>query len=102
MSKPAAGRFRNVLDRTKQIQADLESQPPEQPAPPEVAPAPKPKTRGKKEDKANYTQVTVYLRKQTHSTARKLLFDERRQFSDLVEELVTKWISDVQKSGRAD
>ena len=47
----------------------------------------------------NYTQVTVYLRKNANQTARKFLIDEQRQFSDLVDELVSQWI-DSQKSER--
>ena len=47
---------------------------------------------GKKSDPA-FKQVTVYLRKDIHDTARKILFDDRRQFSDLVDELVSRWIS---------
>ena len=54
---------------------------------------------GKKSDRVHYTQATVYLRKETHATARKILFDEHRQFSDLVEELLGKWIASIQKAG---
>jgi hypothetical protein len=28
-----------------------------------------------------------------------MLIDERRQFSDLVDELVSQWIQDIKKSG---
>lgn len=52
---------------------------------------------GKKTD-PNYAQVTVYLRKEVHHTARKILFDDGRQFSDLVDELVSRWIADCQTS----
>lgn len=55
---------------------------------------------GKKTD-PNYTQVTVYLEKKVHHNARKVLFDSHRQFSDLVNELVTNWL-DTQKSGSPD
>jgi hypothetical protein len=48
--------------------------------------------RGKSSDPA-WSQVTVYLRTETHRGAQKLLFDERKQFSDLVEELVSDWIN---------
>ena len=40
----------------------------------------------------NYTQVTVYLRKQTHLAAKKRLLDEGREFSKLVEDLVSQWV----------
>ena len=53
---------------------------------------------GKKSDPA-YNQVTVYLRKDLHRTAQKLLIDDdKRDFSDLVDELVSKW-GDTQNSG---
>ena len=69
--------------------------PPEAPSQPAVKPTPRP--RGKKSD-PDYTQVTVYLRKDRYATARKRLFDERKQFSDLVGELLDRWIKEVQKS----
>ncbi len=55
---------------------------------------------GKKTD-PNYTQVTVYLEKKVHHNARKVLFDSHRQFSDLVNELVSTWL-DSQTSGNLD
>ena len=51
-----------------------------------------------KKSNPEYTQVTVYLRKEVHRAARKLLLDEQRQFSDLVGDLVGQWIADTQKS----
>jgi hypothetical protein len=55
---------------------------------------------GKKSNPA-YTQVTVYLRKDIHQAARKILIDEQQQFSELVGELVSKWVSEMQKSGNS-
>ena len=52
-----------------------------------------------KKSNPDFIQATVYLKKETHQTARKMLFDEHRQFSDLVEELLAKWIANIQKSG---
>ena len=49
-----------------------------------------------KKSNPDYTQVTVYLRKQTHLAAKKRLLDEGREFSKLVEDLVARWI--VKKS----
>ena len=45
-----------------------------------------------KKSNPDYTQATVYLRKQTHLAAKKRLLDEGKEFSELVEELVTQWI----------
>ncbi len=62
-------------------------------------PAAKAKGRppGKKSD-PDFTQVTVYLREDSYATARKILFDERKQFSDLIGELLNRWIEEVQTS----
>ena len=53
-----------------------------------------------KKSNPDYTQVTVYLRKQTHLAAKKRLLDEGREFSKLVEDLVAQWVvkkSEIQK-----
>lgn len=89
----------------------LEEAPPS-PAPPVVQaaePAPKPKAkprtqtpetsrpvgrpRGKRSDE-DHVQVTAYIRRETHLEAKAtLLRDQKgRDFSDLVEELVAKWL----------
>ena len=45
-----------------------------------------------KRSNADYRQVTAYMRRQTYADARKLLFDDGREFSELIEELVTSWV----------
>ena len=50
---------------------------------------------GKKSD-PDYAQVTVYLRKDNHLAAKKRLLDDGKEFSELVNELVTAWL---EKSG---
>ena len=45
-----------------------------------------------KKSNPGYTQVTVYLRKKTHLKAKKALLDEGWEFSELVEDLVAKWL----------
>jgi hypothetical protein len=50
------------------------------------------RTPGKKGN-PDFIQATVYLKKDTHATARKMLFDEHKQLSDLVEDLLSKWIA---------
>lgn len=47
--------------------------------------------RGKKSDPA-YAQVTVYIRKDSHEKAKARLFPERREFSELMDELLAKWL----------
>lgn len=47
--------------------------------------------RAKRSD-PEYQQVTAYIRRDTYIGARKRLFDEDREFSELVEELVAAWL----------
>lgn len=47
--------------------------------------------RAKRSD-PNYMQVTAYLRRATYTAARKRLFDDGREFSELVEDLVGEWL----------
>ena len=64
---------------------------------PTITPVKMGRPPGKKTD-PNYVQVTVYLRKDIHKTARKILLDDGGQFSDLVDELVSRWI-DSRRTG---
>jgi hypothetical protein len=48
--------------------------------------------RAKRSD-PQYQQVTAYIRRETYTAARKLLLDEQREFSELVEELVGEWVN---------
>lgn len=45
-----------------------------------------------KRSNPEYQQVTAYIRRSTYTAARKQLFDEGREFSELVEELVAGWV----------
>lgn len=50
---------------------------------------------GKRSD-PDFEQVTAYIRRQTHQETKIALLQEGsgRQFSELVEELLSKWLSD--------
>lgn len=52
---------------------------------------------GKSSD-PNYTQVTAYISRQTHREVKTALFQDNREreFSDLVDELLKKWLKDRQ------
>jgi hypothetical protein len=81
---------------------------PEKPLPPSPAPLPvaslpvetqpaarrKPPT-GKSADKANYSQFSVYLRKDTRKKVGRALddADKGQDFSELVQELLEKWLA---------
>jgi hypothetical protein len=105
MTEKKKTRFSGVADKLAKLPVEpvLESEPesPSVPAAP-AATAPLPTTSvrtrqsGKKEN-PNYVQVTVYLRKDIYKAARKLLIDDGRQVSELVDDLVSEWI-DRQKS----
>ena len=98
MTEKKNTRFSSVLNRA----AIVPEPPPEFMSEPEdILPTTKSKMGRPPGKKSNpeYTQVTVYLRKEVHQAARKLLIDEQRQFSDLVGDLVSQWISDTRKPG---
>ena len=78
-------KFADVAERVTQRRSEPEASP--------ALPAPVAKAsraRGKKND-PNYVQVTVYLRKSVHQTAKKILIDQEREFSELVDDLVSQW-----------
>ena len=54
-----------------------------------AAPVP-PRTVGKRSD-PSYTQTTAYIRKETHEAVMRALY-KRREYSDLVEELLSGWL----------
>ncbi len=45
-----------------------------------------------KKNNPDYKQVTVYLHEEAHRAAKKLLLDEQRDFSELVDDLVAQWL----------
>ena len=47
---------------------------------------------GKRSD-AEYKQVSAYIRKDTHFKVKLALLQEGREFSELVEELLSEWIA---------
>ena len=93
-------RFSVIADKRGKLPVESESTPPPDALQaPSYAPAPA-TTKGRqpgKKDNPDYVQVTVYLRKDIYKTARKLLIDDGRQVSELVDNLVSHWI-DRQKS----
>jgi ribosomal protein L19E len=47
---------------------------------------------GKRDNKAEYTQASAYVRRETHRTVKSMLALEGKEFSELVEELLSDWI----------
>ena len=89
----AKTRFSNVLKTARNLPAEPvhdEAAPP----PPALEARRKVGRPPGKKSSPLYRQVTVYLREDVHRDARKLLLDEpaRRQFSDLVNDLVSQWL----------
>ena len=98
-------RFGKVLENLGKLPPSAEQ--PEKPRPrrsapsaPATAPRKVGRPPGKKSD-PDYSQVTVYLRKANHLAAKKRLIDDGKEFSELVDDLVSTWLQNSgSKSGR--
>lgn len=55
-------------------------------------PEPRLKKAGKRDD-PDYTQISVYIRKEPYYEAKRKLIGHDRDFSDLVNELLARWLS---------
>ena len=100
--KKSKSRFSGVLNRVTlpDPAPEVKTEPiPPTPPPVVTVPAPKMGRPAGKKTNPEYTQVTVYLRKEVHRQAKKILIDDGREFSELVDQLVDRWILDTQKSG---
>ncbi len=96
--KVEPSRFSSLLTAAR----DRETEEPSSELPPDMVDANKDpnarpmrgRPRAKRSD-PNYVQVTAYIRAQTHQRAKIALLEEgkRREFSDLVEELLSEWIA---------
>jgi hypothetical protein len=53
----------------------------------------KSRTPGKRSD-PDYTQITAYIRKETHETVMRKIY-KRQEFSELLEELLTEWMKNT-------
>lgn len=87
-----SSKFKGLLDAAREREPEPEHIPqPEQPLP-------KGRPRGKRSN-PDYEQVTAYIRRDTHRAVKVALLQEgeSREFSELVEELLTEWLS-TQKS----
>ena len=94
----SATRFGKVLENFGKLPVEPEPKTSKRkPAAPAAAPRKVGRPPGKKSN-PDYTQVTVYLRKTTHLTAKKRLLDQGREFSELVDDLVSRWIQNSGKS----
>lgn len=62
----------------------------------EVAPAPAAGAgkRGGKSSDPDYVKLTSYIRRETHLKVKKRLLDEGKEISELVEELMGKWLAE--------
>ena len=89
-------RFGKVLENFGKLPPSAEqSLEPRQHRPASTAPIKTPRKVGRppgKKSDPDYSQVTVYLRKGNHLAAKKRLLDDGKEFSELVDELVTAWL----------
>jgi len=72
--------------------AKLAEQTPTPAAAPDIAPK-KGRAKGKRSD-PNYVQIGVYIPKETKKACDRRLLDEEIDLSDLVSELLAKWLSE--------
>lgn len=55
--------------------------------------------RGKSAN-ADFIKLTSYIRKDTHLGVKRVLLEENREISELVEDLLSKWLKDKIKAGK--
>jgi hypothetical protein len=55
-------------------------------------PEPMPKRRAGKREDPDYTQISVYIRKQPYHEVKRRLIGSGHDFSDLVNQLVGEWL----------
>lgn len=53
---------------------------------------PTPTVRAGKRSNDEYRQISAYIRKDTHRRVKIALLEEDREFSELVEELLSEWL----------
>ncbi len=53
---------------------------------------PTPSARAGKRSNDEYRQISAYIRKDTHRRVKIALLEEDREFSELVEELLSEWL----------
>lgn len=71
--------------------------------PPPSVPTPQKKGRAKgKRSDPNYTQVGAYIPKELDKAVKRKLFDTEQDFSSLVADLLTKWLSDEAVNQQSD
>jgi hypothetical protein len=92
MSKVPESKFKSFLAAKKEVSAAQEKSFEEDAASP-VALASTGRPSGKRSD-PSFEQVTAYIRRDTYRAAKIALLQEgrRRQFSELVEQLVGDWV----------
>lgn len=100
MTNAASGRFGSILQKIKEKpgegsdEFDPKLEEPEA-VPQQPAPLVKKKRKLSKKNDPDYTQTTAYIRAKVYDETRKRLIDERRKrnYSDLVNDLLSKWLS---------
>lgn len=45
-----------------------------------------------KRSNADYVQISAYIKRETHRAAKKILIDDERDLSQLIEELLSAWV----------
>jgi len=93
MSKDGTSKFKGVLDAARKRESAptlvdvLAGRPRDTPAP-----APTDRKRGGKRSDPDCIQITAYVRKDTYRKVKSALFEDGRESSDLIQELLSQWI----------
>lgn len=101
-NKKNVSAFKDIISQVKgpsgeepeaEVEPVAEKQPRQKAVPKTPAPLPQGKRGGKSSD-PNYTQATLYVRKDTHHQVKLRLLQENlgRDMSDLAEELFAEWL----------
>ena len=100
-----SNKFRAIIDAKRSDEAsdappDEEAPSPESPPAAHISAVPQETTapkrgrpaRGAKRNNPDYEQVTAYIKRQTYKQVKIRLIEEDKEFSELVEELLSAWL----------
>jgi hypothetical protein len=85
--EPKRSPFSAVIEAHRDSVEALDADPKPEPL---LAPV-KERTRGKSAN-AQFIKLTSYIRRDTHLAIKRAMLDENREISELVEELLAKWL----------
>lgn len=79
-------KFRGIFDARRAQDTEDAQQPPKR-----GRGRPKGSAGGKRDDE-HYTQASAYILRKTHKKVKAALIEDEKEFSELIEELLTEWL----------